>query len=106
MERLTIYIEGEVYEDHTRDTRKWKNGSRACMEKLAAYEDTGLTPEECAGLKRERDAAIADMRVGWLCRACTKRVVGHEWVSCKMRDLVGGPEKTTTCGNFEWRGAK
>ena len=46
MDRLTIYIEGEAREDHSRDTRVWKNGDRDCMARLAAYEDTGLTPEE------------------------------------------------------------
>jgi hypothetical protein len=48
MDRLTVYIDGEAREDHSRDTGKWKNGSRECMARLAAYEDTGLTPEETA----------------------------------------------------------
>ena len=53
LERLTVYIDGEAREDHSRDTGRWKNGSRACMKRLAAYEDTGLTPDEIAALRAE-----------------------------------------------------
>ena len=65
LERLTVYIDGEAREDHSRDTGRWKNGSRACMKRLAAYEDTGLTPEEIAALKAENDLlkrTILDMK--------------------------------------------
>ena len=68
LERLTVYIDGEAREDHSRDTGRWKNGSRACMERLAAYEDTGLTPEEIAALRAELDALKADIEAGRLVR--------------------------------------
>ena len=67
-ERLTVYIDGEAREDHSRDTGRWKNGSRACMERLAAYEDTGLTPDEIAALRAELDALKADIEAGRLVR--------------------------------------
>ena len=48
MKRLTKWDEHNKtwLEDHDNDTRKWKNGSRAIMEKLAEYENTGCEPEE------------------------------------------------------------
>lgn len=59
-ERLTVYIDGEAREDHSRDTGKWKNGSRECMALLAAYEDTGLTPDEIAALRAENGRLTAE----------------------------------------------
>jgi hypothetical protein len=47
-ERLTLWDDANKcwVEDHSRDTREWKNGHSACMNRLAAYEDIGLSPEE------------------------------------------------------------
>lgn len=47
-ERLTLWDDANKcwVEDHSRDTREWKNGHTACMNRLAAYEDSGLTPEQ------------------------------------------------------------
>lgn len=59
---------------------------------------------ELAASQRRADAAVEDMKVGWLCRACIKRVKGKEWCNCHAVNFVNGPEKTTTCDNFEWRG--
>lgn len=46
MKRLTKRVDGEAKENHDNDATpetwgksRWRNGSRACMEKLAAYED-------------------------------------------------------------------
>lgn len=58
MDRLTMRIEGEAREDHSRDSGIWKNGSRACMERLAAYEDTGLMPDEVAALRDMNEQLI------------------------------------------------
>lgn len=56
MDRLTKWIEDYGWtENHDNDTREWKNGSRACMGKLAAYEDTSLTPEEVADLAKAKE---------------------------------------------------
>ena len=66
-----------------------------CIESLQA---------QLAAEKRRADAAVEDMKVGWLCRACIKRVKGKEWCNCPAVNFVNGPEKTTTCENFEWRG--
>jgi hypothetical protein len=41
MDRLTEYVDGEV-----RQVQNVKVGHKACMRKLAAYEDTGLEPKE------------------------------------------------------------
>jgi hypothetical protein len=41
MERLTEYVDGEA-----RQVQDIKIGHRACMAKLAAYEDSGLEPTE------------------------------------------------------------
>lgn len=53
MDRLTKLVDGVWIENHDRDTRHWKNGNRACMDRLAAYEDTGLKPEEVAALQAQ-----------------------------------------------------
>jgi hypothetical protein len=59
---------------------------------------------QLADERRRADAAVEDMKVGWLCRACIKRVKGKEWCNCPAVNFVNGPEKTTTCDNFDWRG--
>lgn len=55
MERLTLWDDANKcwIKDHSRDTRKWKNGNRECMNRLAAYEDTGLTPEQIKAQQQE-----------------------------------------------------
>ena len=52
-ERLTVWDDANEcwIEDHSRDTKKWKNGNKSCMNRLAAYEDSGLSPEEVQELK-------------------------------------------------------
>lgn len=62
MDRLTVYIDGEAREDHSRDTGKWKNGSRECMARLAAYEDTGLMPEDIIRIRAELEAALEKLQ--------------------------------------------
>lgn len=58
MNRLTVYIGGEAREDHNRDTSDWKNGNRECMDRLSAYEDTGLMPDEVAALRDMNEQLI------------------------------------------------
>lgn len=53
MNRLTKYIDGEARQNHDNDTPGHIVGDWECMNRLAAYEDTGLTPEE---VKEMRDA--------------------------------------------------
>ena len=68
MKRLTKWEEAneQWIENHDDDTREWKNGNRAVMDKLAAYEDTGYTPERCAEIaEAEREG-----RVIGTCRGC------------------------------------
>lgn len=60
--------------------------------------------QELAKVKAERDAAIADIKLAWLCAACKKRVVGREWLFCLHRKFEEQADCTLTCGNFEWRG--
>ncbi len=48
-------------ENHDNDTKTWKNGSNACMAKLAAYEDTGLSPDHAIRLLiRLKEAVSGD----------------------------------------------
>jgi hypothetical protein len=55
-ERLTLWDDANKcwVEDHSRDTREWKNGHTACMNRLAAYEDSGLTPEQVQELAKAK----------------------------------------------------
>lgn len=55
-ERLTLWDDANKcwVEDHSRDTREWKNGHNACMNRLAAYEDSGLTPEQVQELAKAK----------------------------------------------------
>ncbi|MDR1516456.1 MAG: hypothetical protein LBS45_12260 [Synergistaceae bacterium] len=54
MIRLTKRVDGRVVENHDHDATpeqfregyKFRNGYTACLERLAAYEDTDLTPQE------------------------------------------------------------
>lgn len=76
------------------------------IDRLAAYEDTGMEPEEIAALKRERDAAVLDLIMLGDCETCTKdcgitiaRILG-----CGCKDYVwrGKEESVRTaraCGN-------
>lgn len=56
MDRLTEYI-GENAIPRV-DLRR--NGHGRCVNRLAEYEDTGLTPEECMNYKAFKDACIRD----------------------------------------------
>lgn len=68
--------------------------TRKALERLAAYEDTGLEPEEITRLKSERDAAVEDMRMP-VCLAC-----GKYRVTCRpKRDKLADG-----CQTFTWRG--
>ena len=55
------------------------------LERLAEYEDTGMTPEEIGALKAERDAAVRDLETLMLygerfrCEFCEK---DKEWCAC------------------------
>jgi len=55
-ERLTLWDDANKcwVEDHSRDTREWKNGHNACMNRLATYEDSGLTPEQVQELAKAK----------------------------------------------------
>lgn len=55
-ERLTLWDDANKcwVEDHSRDTREWKNGHNACMNRLAAYEDSGLSPQEVRELAKAK----------------------------------------------------
>lgn len=55
---------------------------------------------------KERDAAIADLKVNWLCAVCKKRVVTREWMRCDSKDFCEAPCEVPTCLNFEWRGVQ
>lgn len=74
MERLTerktsCWIKTKSGKDYTNYTQDWE-----CIEKLNAYEDTGLTPPEIMKLK-ERDTAKAPTpsKTGLICQICGER---------------------------------
>lgn len=71
MERLTerktsCWIKTKSGKDYTNYTQDWE-----CIEKLNAYEDTGLTPPEIMKLK-ERDTA----------QMCKQSVFDHDGMTC------------------------
>jgi hypothetical protein len=75
--------------------------------RLAAYEDTGLTPEEVAELKaenarlqRERDALREDLRGD--CASCVHRDENAKSDVCQTCPQPGG----AGFGNWEWRGPR
>lgn len=55
---------------------------------------------------KERDAAVADLKINWLCAVCKNRVVTKEWMACKNKDFYEAPCGSPTCLNFEWRGVR
>lgn len=72
-----------------------------CMEARAlAYKD------ELAKAEARAEALLDDLKIGWLCRACKKRVKGSEWSFCPNYIHKEGVENTATCINFEWRGVQ
>ena len=88
--------------------------------RLADYEDTGLTPEEVAALKAERDEAVRDLKEygtarGFTCEVCTHKR-GTKYTPCFYPDGVDvDDEMCRTCGRckcghcdgvsqWEWRG--
>jgi len=60
----------------------------AIAERLAAYEDTGLTPDEVAALRRERDALLTDLRGD--CASCVHRDAGAKSDVCQTCPRPGG----------------
>jgi hypothetical protein len=70
----------------------------------ALLDDADRMEAELAQTREQCEAAEADLKAGWLCRACTKRVIGKEWCGCPQVQFINGPEKTVTCAAFEWRG--
>lgn len=64
---------------------------RRVWERLKAYEDTGLDPEEITQLKRERDAAIEDL--SGQCEYCLNE-----------KDCVTRKGEHWNC--WEWRGRR
>ena len=93
MDRLTVYIGGEAREDHSRDTRDWKNGNRECMDRLAAYEDTGMMPDEVAALRAENERLskwVDDLQSGMYvnCVYCGHRYGPGETTPVSMADAL------------------
>ena len=108
MNRLTQRNEnGEayvlLYSDHTNLAilkEYISNKQKEVIERLAAYEDTGLTPEEIENLKSR-----------WTCKDCMHFVGAGDWnLCCGLKpDLCYGD--TPACDLFEplpepWEGAK
>lgn len=71
-------------------------------QKLAAYEDTGLEPEEIAKLRAERDAAIKTIFKWTGCPECKHWNSTDGW--CEKHDRLAG--SCDGCDSPEWRGQK
>ena len=129
MERLTKRIDGHVFYtkgryESTVPAEMESEDVRRCLNRLAAYEDTGLEPGEViTGLelakvactlqemknmsaelnrvKAERDAAVADLSLIRLCVVC-KHSIYKTGIPCDER-----PDKPAdgSC-DFKWRGIK
>ena len=131
MNRLTKRIDGHVFYTQGRyettiPAEMETEDMRQCLKRLAAYEDTGLEPEEilamleqanivcenvapsmkhlvemCKKIERERDAAVADLGLVHRCLVCAHSI--HQTGSlCNDR-----PDKPAdgSC-DFKWRGVK
>lgn len=48
----------------------WTNPYESAVERLADYEDTGLTPQELKTVKAERDAMAAELKAIGGCDSC------------------------------------
>ena len=57
-DEIGVYLTGEGIYGDWGVPEKYRGDD---VDRLAAYEDTGLDPEELEQLKRERDAAIEDL---------------------------------------------
>lgn len=95
MERLTEY---EQISDGERII--WCNTSHErAMERLAAYEDTGLTPEEVTDLQRAWDMYGGEFGITEMLKAPAADVapvVHGKWVV--IEDIVGEMAKCSKCG--------
>lgn len=84
-----------------------------CFQRLAEYEDTGLTPEEIQRVKAERDAAVKDMKIMALAMRESEELSEGCCFACICENLPAdcilpygecpGYEKDDC---FEWRGYK
>jgi len=110
MKRLTKrFADGEVQENHDYDVYTlggWKNSSTHCMEQLADYEDTGLTPEEIRTLHREYIAGCLERnalgeRVAMLELAVQEPEKGC--ATCKMRTTDSYRFYTYPCSECRYR---
>lgn len=100
MERLTRRYEGG--KAWVSIMKVGRMGESECIgpaiDRLAAYEDTGLTPDEVAALRRERDALLTDLRGD--CASCVHRDAGVKSDVCQTCPQPGG----AGFGNWQWRG--
>ena len=100
MERLTKRIDGEAVHFDCHGTCGTCDGC-TCFEiggmvdRLAAYEDTGLSPTDIAALTARAEAAEADLRKCAPCWLCKKK--------CGIFDALD-QRKDGCCPNFEYRG--
>lgn len=59
--------------------------------------------DELKRVRAERDAAIADIKQSWVCRACKRRIPGDEWVRCDNHLFKRDADGVDYCDNFDWR---
>lgn len=57
-------------------------------------------------VRKERDAAVADIKKNWMCATCSKRIVGKEWLYCLHLLSVEAEDGSRTCLNYKWRGVQ
>ena len=115
VERLTARThDGHAYLANVKDDEqevecRSRNTAQCIMdswERLAAYEDTGLSPTDIPALtaraeaaEAERDAAVEDLKRFSACCQCNANIDGS---CCDMFD--GTAENKYFCSNWQWRG--
>ena len=115
MERLTARThDGHAYLANVKDDEqevecRSRNTAQCIMdswERLAAYEDTGLSPADIPALtaraeaaEARADAAVEDLKRFSACCQCDANIDGS---CCDMFD--GTAENKYFCSNWQWRG--
>ena len=98
---------GKGWGEFARTNRDAANAIEQLCEACAvAYNELANVFETLDRVERERDAAVADIKQGWTCCVCKKRIKGREWCNCEERHFRKDAEGVIYCDRFEWRGVQ
>lgn len=93
----------DAIEQLVKERDEWKTLGSLANKRAEDYREMRRQRDKAI---KERDAAIADLKINWLCAVCKNRVVTKEWMACKNKDFYEAPCGAPTCLNFEWRGVQ